>query len=557
MASGTVFYCELCDVHCTSDMNLKMHFMGMKHRRREEGLKNLKINVPTMDAQHSFGSSVLEKYFRDADIKDPIIGLNYVIEYQTEGTSNPFFFCELCDCRGGVVSFITHILGFKHKLNYMTKTHPAALQFEGAKLKKLELHSIIKEKAGYIEKIDGSGKVKVVLGEMPSEISEGNPATKRVSDTYDQLDSSYSHRENFRNNFGQNMNFADSDFYESRIARSQDERFDAKFSPRRNRGDMEISYDTRMLCSQDGQFESRFSRNEYFGSNFGQHLNRGSSSSYESRMPYSQDFRSSGDILQDNWRKAEMLDMDWSSNNIPDSGDVYRRREPMRDFENDYIKGSGADERWMQREFEAHEPVTSKTAFASEELFECLQNFQIFSDSDAKFVLKVTQSLTDALMEYRRKTMNTIDQDRRPPMDEELRRPIVKPNEYFGYEPYAPAHDTCQTYTGNSTNFRTKYKVGGTWKKTAGLHSKPNVKKIGFQSNRKLFKPTSNTGSTKSKNNVILTPHLLKAIDGMDIERATKTLTKLSKTNPALKGLKIPFLVDVLVEAGVLTRQRS
>ncbi|XP_051872822.1 uncharacterized protein LOC127570918 isoform X2 [Pristis pectinata] len=324
---------------------------------------------------------------------------------------------------------------------------------------------------------------------------------------------------------------------------------------------MESSYDTRMLCSQDGPLENRFSRSENFGSNFSLHLNRGSSSSYESRIPYSQDYRPSGDTLQDGWRKnvqSEMRDTDWSSENIRDSGDEYRRRELMRGYQNDYTKGFDADDRWMQRESESYRLDTSKNAFTNEELLECLQNFQIFSDSEAEFALKVTQSLTDGLMEYRLKTMNAFEQERRPPLDEEIRQPSGIPDQCSGYESHAPAHDSCQRYTGNPTNFRPKYKDGGTWKKTVALHSKSSNRKIGFQSNRKQFKSTtSNTGPTKSKSNVILTPHLLKTIEGMDIKRATKTLAKLSKTNPALKGIKVSFLVDVLVDAGVLTREQT
>uniref|UniRef100_W5ME02 Uncharacterized LOC107078603 n=1 Tax=Lepisosteus oculatus TaxID=7918 RepID=W5ME02_LEPOC len=41
-------------------------------------------------------------------------------------------------------------------------------------------------------------------------------------------------------------------------------------------------------------------------------------------------------------------------------------------------------------------------------LFECLENFRIETESDAQIVLKVTQKLTDVLMEYRLRTMSAM-----------------------------------------------------------------------------------------------------------------------------------------------------
>uniref|UniRef100_UPI00398E34CD uncharacterized protein n=1 Tax=Pristiophorus japonicus TaxID=55135 RepID=UPI00398E34CD len=572
-------------------MNLKMHFLGLKHKKNEETFKNVpgpkrhfksmgaktfnsaKKNVPTIDAQHAYGSSLLEQHLRDVHVEDPLIGLNYVIEYQTEGSPDPMFFCGLCNSRGGFSSFMSHLLGFKHRLNYMAKLYPDALQLDGVKLKQSALNALVKEKAGFIEKIDGRGNVKVVVDEAPHELAGGKTAVKRPADNYSQSDSRYSRRENFRSSFSQNMNAASSISYESRMARSQDgqsrhENFGNSFG-QLVKMENSNAYDTRMLRSQDGQLDNKFSRHENFGSNFGQHVNMGSSSSYESRMPHSHDYRSAGDVMQDDWRKniksEDTLNMDWSRDNIRDSGDEYRRGELTRSYQNDYIKGSDVDDRWMQSESEPYRSDASKHGYTNEELFDYLQHFQITSDSDASFALKVTQSLTDGLMEYRLKTMTGFNHEKRPLLDEEMRRSTGIPDERTRYESHMshpalsrsalshPAPRNSQRYTGNSTNFRPKYKGGVAWKKAVALQSKANNKKTVFQSNRKQFKPaTFNTGLSNSKRSGILTPHLLKAVRGMDISKATKTLAKLSKTNPALKGIKVSVLVDVLVEAGVL-----
>ncbi|XP_067866401.1 uncharacterized protein [Heterodontus francisci] len=590
LVSANVFYCKICDVRCTSEMNLKMHFLGLKHKKNEETFKNVpgpkgqykspgakafnsaKKKVPTIDSQHAYGSSLLERHLRDIGVQDPLIGLNYVIEYQTERSPDPMFFCGLCNCRGGFASFMSHLLGFKHRLNYMAKVYPDALQLDGAKLKQSELNALVKEKAEFIEKIDGRGHVKVVLDDAPNEHFGGNAAVKRAADNYGHSDSRSSRRENFRSSFGQNMNAASSISYESRMARSQDGQLDSKFSRRENFGssygqhvNMESSsgYDSRRLRSQDGQSDIKFSRHENFGSSFGQHVNMGSSSSYESRMPHTQDYRSAGEFMHDEWRKniksEETFNRDWRGDNIRDSGDDYRRGELMRSYHNDYIKGSDVDDRWMQSEFEPYRSDASKPGYTNEELFEYLQHFQITSDSDASFALKVTQSLTDGLMEYRLKTMTGLNQEKRPPLDEEMRQLPGIPEERSRYESRMPrpglsrpAPGNSLRYSGGSANFRPKFKVGGAWKKAVALQSKASNRKSGLQSNRRPLRPTTfNTGLSKSKRG-ILTPHLLKAVRGMDISKATKTLAKLSKTNPALKGVKVSVLVDVLVEAGVL-----
>ncbi|XP_038653540.1 uncharacterized protein LOC119966251 [Scyliorhinus canicula] len=626
MIAANVFYCQICDVRCTSEMNLKMHFLGLKHKKNEETFKNVpgptghfksteaktfnpaKQRVPTIDSHHSYGSSLLEQHLRQFGIQDPLIGLNYVIEYQTERSPDPAFFCELCNCRGGFSSFMSHLLGYKHRLHYMAKVYPDALQLDGAKLKQSELNALVKEKAEFIEKIDGRGKVKVILDDARIDLPGGSIG-KRATDNYGQLDSRSSRRENL--SFGQNMNAASSISHEPRMARSQDsqsrrENFGSSF----DRVNMESSsaYDPRRLRSQDGQ-SGNFSRYENFGSSFGQHGNMGNSSSYESRMPHSQDYRSSGEVMHDDWRKKikseETFNMGWSGDNIRDTGDDYRRGEPMRSNRNDYTKGTDVDDRWMQNELEPHRSGDSKTAYTNEELFEYLQHFQITSDSDASFALKVTQSLTDGLMEYRLKTMTGLNHDKRPQLDEELRQPPGMPDERSRYESHMPrpgmqrpgmqrpgmqrpgmqrpglqrpglqrpglqrpdlqrpglprpdlhrpGPGNSPRYTGGPADFRPKYKVGGGWKKAVTLQSKASNKKPGFQSNRRPLKPgTLNPALSKSKRSGILTPHLLKAVRGMDISRATKTLAKLSKTNPALKGVKVSVLVNVLVEAGVL-----
>ncbi|XP_059511329.1 uncharacterized protein LOC125464408 isoform X2 [Stegostoma tigrinum] len=551
MVSANVFYCKICDVRCTSEMNLKMHFLGLKHKKNEESFKNVpgskghfkntgtktfntvKKRIPTIDAPHAYGSSLLEQHIRDVGINDPLIGLKYVIEYQTEQSPDPTFFCGLCNCRGGFSSFISHLLGYKHRLNYMGRAYPDALQLDGVKLKQSELNALVKEKAELIEKIDGRGSVKVVVDDTPVEFSGGNPG-KRVPDNYNQ-----SRHDNFGSGFS-NFNME---------------------SP--------SAYDPRRVRSQDGQSE-KYSRRDNFGSSFGQHDNMGNSSSYESRMPPCHDYRSAGEMMHDDWRKPTKCEddfMDWSDD-MRNSGDDYRRGEPLRNYCNDYSKGSDVDDRWMQSDFEPYRSPDSKPAYTNEEFFEYLQNFQITSDSDASFALKVTQSLTDGLMEYRLKTMTGLNQDKRPLLDEELRQLPSIPDEHSRYEsrmPHpalsrptsGPVPGNNQRYTASSTSFRPKYKVGA-WKKAVAMQSKTNFKRTGFQSNRRPLKPsTFNSSLSKSKHGGILTPHLLKAVRGMDINKASKTLAKLSKTNPALKGMKVSGLVNVLVEAGVLKNMQT
>eukprot|EP00062_Callorhinchus_milii_P019485 gi/632974091/ref/XP_007903483.1/ PREDICTED: uncharacterized protein LOC103186336 isoform X1 [Callorhinchus milii] len=371
--TANVFTCKVCNVHCTSEMNLKMHLIGMKHKKTKEALNDVKPSgskaetknkgakassvdaksAPTSSIEYKYGSSYLEERLKEMGSLVPLIGLNHVIEYQSEGAPDPLFFCRLCGYRGGFSSFLSHLFGYKHRLKYISKEYPEALQLEGAKLKHSEMNALVKEKAALIEKLDGRGKVKIVLDELKH---VRKPPLKRSKDECGPSDPYFSQHSNFENSFDQRGNA------------------------------------------------------------------RGSSS-YEKRISWSQDFRSFDETLQNDWGKSSRSEgnfhMDWHCDDKRDSRDDYRREEQVRNRQDAYSKGSDIDDRWMQNEFEPYQSESSsRSAYLNQELFEYLQHFQIMNDRDASFALKVTQSLTDGLMEYRLKTITGLTQDKRPLLDE-------------------------------------------------------------------------------------------------------------------------------------------
>ncbi|XP_042188080.1 uncharacterized protein si:ch211-197h24.6 isoform X2 [Callorhinchus milii] len=291
---------------------------GSKAETKNKGAKASSVDAksaPTSSIEYKYGSSYLEERLKEMGSLVPLIGLNHVIEYQSEGAPDPLFFCRLCGYRGGFSSFLSHLFGYKHRLKYISKEYPEALQLEGAKLKHSEMNALVKEKAALIEKLDGRGKVKIVLDELKH---VRKPPLKRSKDEY---------------------------------------------------------------------------------------------------------FRSFDETLQNDWGKSSRSEgnfhMDWHCDDKRDSRDDYRREEQVRNRQDAYSKGSDIDDRWMQNEFEPYQSESSsRSAYLNQELFEYLQHFQIMNDRDASFALKVTQSLTDGLMEYRLKTITGLTQDKRPLLDE-------------------------------------------------------------------------------------------------------------------------------------------
>ncbi|GCB60149.1 hypothetical protein scyTo_0011078 [Scyliorhinus torazame] len=113
----------ICKVACVSALNLQEHIRGYQHRKVEQILKETlgnKVDTPTASEMNSgCDTRTFDDYLLSWNASEPLIGLNYVIEYQRDGGRDPMYECTLCDFTGYLRIFVSHLGGIKHRMNYM------------------------------------------------------------------------------------------------------------------------------------------------------------------------------------------------------------------------------------------------------------------------------------------------------------------------------------------------------------------------------------------------------------------------------------------------------
>ncbi|GCC25047.1 hypothetical protein chiPu_0003452 [Chiloscyllium punctatum] len=165
------YWCDICKVACISALNLQEHIRGYQHRKVEQILKETMGNNasnPTIPAMNMGPDTrTFDDYLLAWNADEPLVGLNYVIEYQRDGGRDPMYECTLCDFTGYLRIFVSHLGGIKHRMNYMSREYPEMVKWDATKLKQEELSLIVKERAAIIEKLEGRRSIKVIRGQDP------------------------------------------------------------------------------------------------------------------------------------------------------------------------------------------------------------------------------------------------------------------------------------------------------------------------------------------------------------------------------------------------------
>ncbi|KAJ8004943.1 hypothetical protein DPEC_G00141530 [Dallia pectoralis] len=104
--------------------------------------------------------------------EETVIGLQYVWEYRSPSKSvPPHYQCKLCRVSRLQTDMLAHIKGWKHSFRYMKQNHSDKVPFEEeAATKDHEVRKKVKESAAEVEKAEGRGQIKVILKE-PSEVT--------------------------------------------------------------------------------------------------------------------------------------------------------------------------------------------------------------------------------------------------------------------------------------------------------------------------------------------------------------------------------------------------
>ncbi|XP_051262488.1 uncharacterized protein si:ch211-197h24.6 [Dicentrarchus labrax] len=104
-------------------------------------------------------------------VTECIIGLQYVWEYRSPSKSvPPHYQCKLCAVSRLQHDMLAHVKGWKHSFRYLKKAHPDKVtQEEEEAIKDPAVRKAIKEVAAEVENTEGRGQLKVILKE-PCEV---------------------------------------------------------------------------------------------------------------------------------------------------------------------------------------------------------------------------------------------------------------------------------------------------------------------------------------------------------------------------------------------------
>ncbi|XP_019747681.1 uncharacterized protein LOC109529002 [Hippocampus comes] len=304
-------------------------------------------------------------------IPNSLLGLKYVWEYRSPSkTAPPHYECRLCKVPRLQHDMIAHVKSAQHNFTYMKKIHPDKVPWEKEELlKDAAVRKMVKDSAAELAQKVGRGQVKVVMKE-PYNV----PAFKGLRSAEPKpLPTPENSRGPNGPPFGPKFN---------------DQLFHEEFPPN------EDSYDEFPDEYEPSDFE-RFSPepcfpdsspDEYEPSNIGRF-------SPKQRFP----------------------DPDMSPRPYPHGpGDDFnqmngRDRFNARQRFADQYKGPQIKlppslmDRPVKKPFDRprHMDAPPDSGCDSNELLHYLETFQIENESDAQLVLKVTQKLTEQLMEYR------------------------------------------------------------------------------------------------------------------------------------------------------------
>ncbi|XP_068592222.1 uncharacterized protein si:ch211-197h24.6 isoform X2 [Cebidichthys violaceus] len=104
-------------------------------------------------------------------VTECVIGLQYVWEYRSPSKSvPPHYQCKLCAVSRLQHDMLAHVRGWKHSFRYLKKVHPDKVVHEEEEaIKDPVVRKAIKEISAAVEKSEGRGQLKVILKE-PCEV---------------------------------------------------------------------------------------------------------------------------------------------------------------------------------------------------------------------------------------------------------------------------------------------------------------------------------------------------------------------------------------------------
>ncbi|XP_014794031.1 PREDICTED: uncharacterized protein LOC106885987 isoform X2 [Calidris pugnax] len=163
---------------------------------------------------------------------------------------------------------------------------------------------------------------------------------------------------------------------------------------------------------------------------------------------------------------------------------------------------------------------------SQEELLGYLQSFEILNEDDASFILKVTQTLTDALVEYRQQAASNKD---------------LLDTEYNGEAILEYSTEQSDLTSADISDSDTDYSSNRSAKQSLSVNEEDEPQNF-------------STGSSEAAYENNITAEFLNSVRNMNVEEVTATLHKIAAANPAFRGIDIPNVIRILTESGTLRR---
>ncbi|XP_048412655.1 uncharacterized protein LOC125464367 isoform X1 [Stegostoma tigrinum] len=494
------YWCDICKVACISAVNLQEHIRGYQHRKVEQILRetwgNKVSNVTTPAMNTGPDTRTFDDYLLSWNADEPLIGLNYVIEYQRDGGRDPMYECTLCDFTGYLRIFVSHLGGIKHRMNYMSREYPEMVKWDATKLKQEELCLIVKERAAIIEKLEGRRSIKVIRGQdppstigvlkrvpLPSNDSRMNQGGSLQEGMNSQSYAQHSYQEYGFKEWERSSSQMEQDLIEDTMY-TRDQSLTSKMMysvPRHDEGQYRAEVRPSDMYSDwrrddkdfyeenigvmdryaDHRKDNKSQYREIISSGYAD-VKRDSKEQYvEASIVYDEYFDHRGGPYGDrlyesaDWRKVrhkehenDIRSSDRYSNirndqprYIDDGRGADWKRDDRKQYEEEYSarEQTGKSDHWMQKKGDYSQPPRFPDVIDNKrkKLYNYLQSFQIKSEDDASFVLKVTKAFKDALISYYQKKES--DPVMRATLDQRTARSTGIPDGYSRYNPDASA----------------------------------------------------------------------------------------------------------------------
>ncbi|XP_073443926.1 uncharacterized protein [Dendrobates tinctorius] len=109
------YFCKVCQVACLNGSGLYQHYKDEEHKRMEDAYYGQKYG------KYSYSS--LQDYISCLSRKEPLIGLQYIIQLFHEVDCEDAFKCSLCKVIGPLYFIIKHIESLRHRRTYLNTAY--------------------------------------------------------------------------------------------------------------------------------------------------------------------------------------------------------------------------------------------------------------------------------------------------------------------------------------------------------------------------------------------------------------------------------------------------